>query len=104
MSAHLRFAPAARADFDEAVHFYATRTDALEIAYRFVEAVESAANAIRTSPRLWRIVEPPAVRRHVLRNFPFVIYYRFAAVENTVVIYAVAHTSREPGYWRNRLS
>ena len=38
---------------------------------------------------------------HVLRRFPFSVVY--AVVADLVYIVAVAHGSREPGYWRLRI-
>jgi plasmid stabilization system protein ParE len=41
------------------------------------------------------------VRRVVLRGFPFSIAYR--PDENGIVVFALAHHSRRPGYWRSRI-
>lgn len=41
------------------------------------------------------------VRRAGLRRFPFTIAY--LVHDNVVVILAVAHDRREPGYWMDRL-
>ena len=41
-------------------------------------------------------------RRRVLTNFPFIIYYRFDT--NELVVLAVAHGKRRPGYWKQRRS
>ncbi|MBI5948030.1 MAG: type II toxin-antitoxin system RelE/ParE family toxin [Chloroflexi bacterium] len=41
-------------------------------------------------------------RRVVVSGYPYVIVYRLRGDELLVV--AVAHTSRKPGYWRARLS
>lgn len=38
-----------------------------------------------------------STRRYLLRGFPFFVVFR--ATETEVVIIAVAHTSRRPGYW-----
>ncbi|MEX1104200.1 MAG: type II toxin-antitoxin system RelE/ParE family toxin [Dehalococcoidia bacterium] len=40
-------------------------------------------------------------RRLLLRSFPFIIVY--GARGDGVRIFALAHTSRRPGYWRSRL-
>jgi plasmid stabilization system protein ParE len=39
-------------------------------------------------------------RRIVLTDFPYVLVYRIDASE--VIIVAIAHTSRVPGYWLGR--
>ena len=103
MSALFRFESGAREEYQEAIRYYAAEAIDPKVARRFVTAFESAVSTICSTPELWRIAEPPDLRRYVLRRFPFVLYYRFLAVENMVVIYAVMHTSRKPGYWRRRL-
>lgn len=40
-------------------------------------------------------------RRLLLRNFPYLLVYRRRG--NGLQIVAIAHTSRRPGYWRDRL-
>lgn len=40
-------------------------------------------------------------KRMVLRRFPYDIVVRVSAEE--IIIVAIAHHSRRPGYWRNRL-
>jgi len=40
------------------------------------------------------------LRRFVLRRFPHSIIY--AVVADALFVVAIAHGSREPGYWRSR--
>lgn len=47
------------------------------------------------SPYLYR------TRRLLLRSFPFIIVYQ--ELRETLFIVALSHTSRRPGYWRDRL-
>ena len=42
------------------------------------------------------------VRRFVLSGFPYDLIY--AVLQDEVVILAVAHHSRRPGYWKTRLN
>ena len=98
-----QFEPSAQAEFHEAIRYYAREAGTAEVATRFVAAVESAVATVCAAPEMWRVVEPPDVRRYVLRRFPFVLYYRYRSADSLVVIYAVMHTSREPGYWLGRL-
>jgi plasmid stabilization system protein ParE len=42
-----------------------------------------------------------SVRRRTLSSWPYSIYYRLRGEE--LVIIAIAHYSRRPGYWRSRL-
>jgi hypothetical protein len=41
-------------------------------------------------------------RRAVVDVFPFVVFYRIDESRRSITIVAVAHTSREPGYWGGR--
>lgn len=41
-----------------------------------------------------------AIRRHILRHFPYTVFYEILG--NTVTVLAVAHQRRRPGYWRER--
>ncbi len=40
------------------------------------------------------------VRRLVTRHYHFIIHYDFS--EEQIVIWAIVHPSREPGYWLSR--
>jgi hypothetical protein len=42
----------------------------------------------------------PMTRRILLLGFPYQIVYRLRPAE--IVIVAVAHLKRRPGYWKNR--
>ena len=44
----------------------------------------------------------PKIRRYVFSRFPFVIYYRREPMRERATIYAVMHSSREPGYRHHR--
>ena len=103
MSVRCQFDPDARTEYHDAIRFYATEAEDREVAARFVAAIESALTAICAAPEMWRVVEPPDLRRYVLRHFPFVLYYHYRSAEELVIIYAVMHTSRQPDFWRGRL-
>ena len=44
--------------------------------------------------------DPDAVRYYILRRFPYTIHYEVAGTE--VIVLAVAHQRRRPGYWQDR--
>jgi plasmid stabilization system protein ParE len=81
----------------EAWSWYAERNT--EAANGFARALRAAFTLIRTSPQAGRIVL--GNRRRVL-----VMGYRYSIIyfiqDADVVVVAVAHTSRKPGYWRGR--
>ena len=39
-------------------------------------------------------------RRYLMARFPYGVVYRIEG--ETVLVFAVAHLRRRPGYWRNR--
>ena len=66
---------------------------------RFANAVDAALTAVATDPQ--RFVAVDQLHRVCpVRRFPFRIVYRI--VENRVLVVAVAHAKRRPGYWRDR--
>jgi toxin ParE1/3/4 len=76
------------------------RDRSVEIAQRFAVGVDRAADRIATDaeslPRL-----TGAYRYVRVARFPYVLVHR--RVDSSVVmVVAVAHTSRRPGYWRRR--
>jgi len=66
----------------------------------FTHSVEAAIAQIVAQPTAWREIEED-VRRHLLTRFPFGIYYTIET--DYVLIVAVMHMNRRPGYWRGRL-
>ena len=98
------FHPDALLEYAEATNYYLQEAST-DVAGRFVAAVETSVASILNEPTRWRVVEEPSIRRYVFRRpFPYVIYYRWEAKQKRVIIYALMHTSREPGYWKSRVS
>jgi len=93
------FHPEALAEYEAAVLYYVER-DPL-VGQRFVAAVEDAIDRILDSPRRWRVIEED-VRRCLTRVFPYGVLYTIEA--DFVLIVAVMHCSREPGYWKHRVA
>lgn len=85
------------AEYREAALYYARRDP--DLALRFVEAVEDAIQRILESPTSWRVVEED-VRRCLTHVFPYGVLY--TVEPDYVLILAVMHCSREPGYWKSR--
>jgi plasmid stabilization system protein ParE len=92
------FHPEALEDYQAATHWYAQSGTAL--ALRFVDAIEDAIWKVSEAPERWRILEED-VHRCLTRVFPYAILYTIEP--EFVLIVAVMHCSREPGYWRHRL-
>ena len=94
-----RFASAAEEELAESILFY--RDISPELAGDFVTQLDRVIELLRRSPKLGTLSDAD-LRRFPLTRFPFSIHYRIEA--ETIVIYAVAHQSRRPGYWRSRFS
>ena len=101
--ARFAFHPDALLEYADATNYYRGAASPA-IAERFVAAIESAVALIVADPELNRVVEEPGIRRFVFRRFPYVLYYRWETERDFVVIFAVMHCSREPGYWKARVA
>jgi plasmid stabilization system protein ParE len=95
---HIRFLPDAEEEMNEAAKYYQSKTAGLGIDY--LSEVERAVASITQSPTTWPEVERE-LRRRLVRRFPFGILYYVDQKE--IVIVAVAHLRRKPGYWKKRL-
>lgn len=94
------FHPEALEEYQASALFY-LREASLAASLSFVSMIEEGIQEILQSPQRWRVVESLEIRRYVCRRFPFILYYRHQS--DGVVIYAVMHASRKPGYWKDRL-
>jgi plasmid stabilization system protein ParE len=72
-----------------------------ELARDFVRAFRAAKEAIAKQPDRFSFLEKP-VRRVRLSGFPYRIVYE--ELDDCVHVLAVMHDSREPDYWKSRLS
>ena len=94
----VRFHPEADGEYLATLAWYFERSPAA--ALDFESEFQRPITAIAEAPERW-----PAYlsrcRRYVLRQFPFIIVYRI--LEDEVLVFAVAHGHRKPGYWRKRL-
>lgn len=86
-------------EYDEAFDWYLQRSP--DAARKFDAEVDRAFAEIVQSPRHWA-AGPHYTRRFLLRQFPFTVVYR-ERVWGEIQIIAIAHTSRRPGYWKERL-
>ncbi len=94
----VKFHPHARAEIREARNWYFERSPLSAIA--FAQTVENAIFRIREAPNTFPLADH-GTRKFVLQRFPFNIFYLIRETE--IVIVAVAHQKRRPGYWSSRL-
>ena len=93
------FHPEASLEYREAALFYETRHPGLGAA--FTREIEAAIGRILEAPDLFPFVEQD-VRRCLARTYPYGVLY--TNKRDFILIVAVAHGSRKPGYWHERLS
>ena len=91
------FHPEALTEYAEAVRYYTEQR--VEVAQAFINAIEDTVDRIRESPTRYIAVDDE-VRRCMTRRFPYGILYTIE--QDYILILAVMHCSREPGYWKNR--
>jgi plasmid stabilization system protein ParE len=95
----VRLHPAARVELREARRWYYERSPLSATA--FAHAIDSAVSTIMEAPRQHPL-DQHGTRKLVTQRFPFNIFYLQS--ESDVVIVAVAHQKRRPGYWSSRVS
>lgn len=91
------FHPEALIEYAEAVKYYTEQR--VEVAQAFIDAIEDAIYRIRESPARYAVIDED-VRRCMARRFPYGILYTIE--QDYILILAVMHCSREPGYWKTR--
>ena len=94
------FHPEALAEYEDAVDRYEKQK--LGLGFKFIKAVEVAISKIVDTPDRWRVIDGGEIRRVLTRVFPCGVLYTIEA--DYVLIVAVAHCSRKPGYWKDLLN
>jgi plasmid stabilization system protein ParE len=92
-----RFLPPAEEEMIEASEFYEARSEGL--GFEYLDDVQRIIDLVREHPKIGQSISG-GFRRAVLQRFPFFIIYSEERAE--IVIVAVAHAKRRPGYWRVR--
>jgi hypothetical protein len=85
-------------DLDEAIEWYEKKSPGL--GRRFIKSFEEAQEKIVTQPSSYHNVTP-AVKRILLKNFPYKIFYHI--VEDTVFIIGLAHVKRSNAFIKRKL-
>lgn len=91
------FLDPAETEMLEAARFYESNAEGLGL--EFLSEVQKALHDISSNPVAYPIIEKEIRRRHVYR-FPYGVLYR--EDPDQIVIIAVMHLHRRPGYWSNR--
>ncbi len=91
--------PAAQEEAEAAARYYAERNQRAAVA--FTVELDAAVREIERAPHAFP-EHTHGTRRVLLHSFPFSVVYRFD--DTHVLIVAIAHGSRRPGYWAGRES
>jgi hypothetical protein len=96
----IEFIPEAREEFMAEVSFYEATKQGL--GEKFSSSVEKAVSLVVAFPN---VGSPSAsdTRRVVIKGFPFGLVYKLSR-SGCIIIFAIAHQARRPGYWVNRVS
>ena len=97
MARALEFVAQALEEAEAAARWYAERSEAA--AGGFTDELDVATAAILERPEAWPMFDH-GTRRYLLRRYPFSVVYRIE--QHRILIVAVAHGHRRPGYWRTR--
>ncbi len=94
----IRFLEIAERELDEAVTYYNVESPGLgdEFLLQFLNALER----IRQYSEAWQRFSQNT-RRCRVHRFPWGVIYQI--LESEILVVAVAHLHREPGYWQNRI-
>jgi plasmid stabilization system protein ParE len=96
----IEFHPAAAAEAVAARAWYAERISIAAAA--FLAEIDLAGDRIAEAPHRYPILVS-GTRRHLMRRFPCHVIYRVPADPGeSIVVVAVAHGDRRPGYWHDR--
>jgi plasmid stabilization system protein ParE len=90
--------PEAAEEIHNAVSFYESCAEGLGT--KFLASVARGLRFIRERPRAGTALRR-GTRRHLLGRFPYGILYRME--REAIVVVAVMHLHRRPGYWADRL-
>lgn len=91
--------PHAKEDIREAAKWYNKKRDGL--GKRFTAEVRETVRHIKQNPKAFNI-RYDNVSTSVLSVFPYMIHFTTNEADETVVVSAVFHTSRDPDLWEKR--
>lgn len=95
---NIRLLQPAQAELDEAMTWYAQQVPGLGDAF-LIETLKTI-QLIEQYPNAWHPLAP-YIRRCRLRRFPYSVIYTHDGSD--LLVLAIAHQHRKPGYWQDRL-
>lgn len=99
MTRRVRTSELASDELTEAVRWYEARRSGL--GGEFFDAITAAISFVEANPEIGAMISADGLtRRALVPRFPYQIVYRLRPTE--IVVVAVAHLKRRPGYWKTR--
>lgn len=95
----LRLLPEAEEELAAAARWYEDKRDGLGV--DFVAMIDRTLGLIHDAPvsfPLWHQDSP--IRKCLVQRFPFLVL--FVVESDAIVVVAIAHARRRPGYWKDR--
>lgn len=96
---NVRMLGQAEDDLAEAFDYYQDARQGLGV--EFIEEFRRAVDRILQFPFGWAPLDD-VYRRCRLNRFPYGVIYRCDPQANQIIVVAISHLSRRPGYWRGR--
>ena len=97
MTYAVRIRPDAERDLEDAANWYELQRQRLGL--EFLDSVEETLGLIQKHPSMFPVVHKNS-RRALIHKFPFGVHYVIA--DETIVVLAVMHGSRDPKRWKSR--
>ena len=95
---NIRFLSLADQEVDDAVAWHEEKAEGLSRA--FLDELDRIVRLVRAYPLVATQIEPE-IRRFFFTRFPYSMIYGIDG--DTIVVIAIAHQHREPGYWADRI-
>jgi len=94
----IRFRPESAEEFNLAVLYYNNERPGL--GFELAAEVRNTLNRIIKFPDSWPFISPN-IRKSIVNRFPFAVLYHRG--DNQILIIAIMHMRRKPGYWKQRV-
>jgi plasmid stabilization system protein ParE len=96
---NLYLSPDAELDLKEAIDWYEEQR--IGLGQEFLAHIDTALNKLKNNPKLYTLVYKN-VRTVLIKKFPYCIFYTLKEEPNSIQIFAIFHTKRNPEIWTNR--
>ena len=96
----VRFHPSSERELAEAIDFL--NGEAPGLGFRLSGEVKEIISKILRFPEIYAVIEK-SVRGASLDIFRYTIFYEFEKESDLIFIVAIAHQSRHPDYWKDRI-